>query len=211
MNIIDYNGNLIRTIADLHDSSKLVIFYPGYNYTLKAPVFFYLQELFSQEGFDILGIDYRYNENNDFLNVSDEEKDIWFRYDCSAIGRAVKDFSEEYSRIVYVGKSLGTTMLMNQVKDGLIHEKAETIYLTPGSNSEEIYLTINETRNRTLVIYGNADKYYKEAYIDYIKHRKDTYIKEVRNAGHVFEEEGNVNQSILNLAEVIDLVHDFIR
>lgn len=211
MNIIDYKGDQIKTITELNNDNRLVIFYPGYRYTLNAPVFFYLQELFVQKGFDILGIDYRYYENADFLSTTDEEKDIWFRYDCKAIGKAINNFSEGYERIIYVGKSLGTTVLNNQLKDGLIRGKAEIILLTPGTEVHEIYLTVQRIQNRTLIIYGNADKYYNKMHIDLIKDRKDTFIKEIEKAGHVFEEEGNIKQSILNLAEVINTICDFIN
>ena len=210
MNIIDYKGNQIRTISELNKNSQLVVFYPGYGYTLNAPVFFYLQELFSKKSFDILGIDYRYNENTGFLNATDEERDIWFEYDCNAIGKEVYSFSQAYSRVIYVGKSLGTTMLMNQLKSSLIQEKAEIIFLTPGTYTHETYSTIQKTKNRALIVYGNADKHYKKADIQLIKDRRDTFIKEIENAGHVFEQEGNLKQSILNLTQVIAAIDDFI-
>ena len=211
MNLIDYKGNQIRTIFRLNNNSQLVVFYPGYGYTLDAPVFFYLQEFFAQKDFDILGIDYRYNENNDFLNSTDEEKDKWFQYDCNVIGKEVNSFSKTYNRIVYVGKSFGTAMLMNQLKNNLIQKKAEIIYLTPVTYGHGIYLTIQETRNRTLIVYGNADKYYNKNEIALIKDRKDTFLKEIKNAGHVFEEVGSIKQSILNLIEVINSIDSFIK
>lgn len=211
MNLIDYKGNQISTISRLNNNSQLVVFYPGYGYTLDAPVFFYLQEFFAQKDFDILGIDYRYNENNDFLNSTDEEKDKWFQYDCNVIGKEVNSFSKTYNRIVYVGKSFGTAMLMNQLKNNLIQKKAEIIYLTPVTYGHGIYLTIQETRNRTLIVYGNADKYYNKNEIALIKDRKDTFLKEIKNAGHVFEEVGSIKQSILNLIEVINSIDSFIK
>lgn len=211
MNLIDYKGNQIRTIFRLNNNSQIVVFYPGYGYTLDAPVFFYLQEFFAQKDFDILCIDYRYNENNDFLNSTDEEKDKWFQYDCNVIGKEVNSFSRTYNRIVYVGKSFGTAMLMNQLKNNLIQKKAEIIYLTPVTYGHGIYLTIQETRNRTLIVYGNADKYYNKNEIALIKDRKDTFLKEIKNAGHVFEEAGNIKQSILNLIEVINSIDSFIK
>lgn len=209
MNIIDYKGNQIKTIKESNNNTSLVIFYPGYRYTLNAPVFFYLQELFMQKGFDILGIDYRYHENADFLSTTDEEKQTWFRYDCNAIGKAIKNYSEGYKRIIYVGKSLGTIVLLNQLKDGLIQEKAEIILLTPATDAHEIYLTIQKIQNRILIVYGNADKYYNKMYIDLLKGRKDVFIKVIEKAGHVFEEAGNIKQSIFNLEEVISTICDF--
>lgn len=211
MNITGYKGNIIKVNHRLKGNSQLAVFYPGYGYTLDAPVFFYLKELFASKGFDILGIDYRYNENEAFLNADDQEKDLWFEHDCSAIGKEVNNFSQAYARIAYVGKSLGTTMLMNQLRESLIPERAEVIYLTPGVNAGEIYKTIQRTHNRTLAIYGNADKYYNKADLELIRSRKDTFIKEINNAGHIFETEGNLAKSILNLVEVIGSVDNFIE
>ena len=174
-------------------------------------MFFYLQELFAKKDYDILGIDYRYNENVDFLNTTDEEKNKWFKHDCNVIGMEVNNLSKAYNRIVYVGKSFGTAMLMNQLKNDLIQKKAEIIYLTPVTHEHDIYLTIKGTKNRTLIVYGNADKHCNKFDIDSIKDRKDIFLKEIKNAGHVFEEEGNLKQSILNLVEVIDSINDFIN
>ncbi len=210
MYISDYKGNLIRVEAERRNSNQLVIFYPGYAYTLKAPVFFYLQELFAQKGFDILGIDYRYNENAEFLNAPEEEKDFWFANDCIAIGKEVKKFSKAYNKIIYVGKSLGTTVLMHQLKSGLIREKAELVFLTPGTHAADIYTTINRISNKTLIVCGTADKHHKKEDLELVKNRRDAFIREIVRAGHVFEEEGNIRQSIINLTEVLEAIDGFI-
>lgn len=210
MYITDYRGNQVKVDIELRSSNKLAVLYPGYAYTLKAPVFFYLRELLSQEGFDILGIDYRYNENTEFLNAAEEEKDFWFANDCIAIGKAVKKFSRAYDRIVYVGKSLGTTVLMHQLKSDLIREKSELVFLTPGAYSAEIYTTINRINNKTLIVYGAADKHHKKEDLELVKKRKDIFIREIAKAGHVFEEEGNIRQSVMNLTEVLEAIGGFI-
>ncbi len=210
MNIIDFKGDSIRVDGELSNNSKLAVFYPGYAYTLKAPVLFYLQELFAQKGFDIVGIDYRYYENTGFLNASAEEKDTWFEYDCSAIGKEINEFAKAYKRVVYIGKSLGTTMLMHQLKSGLIEERAELVFLTPGVYVRETYNTILKIKNRVLVVYGDADKYYNKTDVKLIRDRKDTLIKEIKNAGHIFEEAGSIRQSIVNIAEVVEAVDDFV-
>ncbi|MCR4422616.1 MAG: hypothetical protein NUV32_09120 [Exilispira sp.] len=211
MNLVDYRGNQIKIIKEIKNNSQLAILYPGYRYTLDAPIFFYLQELLAKSNFDIIGFDYRYSENEYFLNSTDEEKKAWFQYDCNAIGRVVNDFSKTYRRLLYIGKSLGTTVLMNQLKNNLIQENSEIIYLTPGAEAQEIYLTIQKSKNRTLIIYGTADKFYNKTYIDYIKDKTNVHFNEIKNAGHVFEEEGNIRQSILNIADVIDSIYEFIK
>jgi len=210
MYISDYKGNQIRVEAERRNSNQLVVFYPGYAYTLKAPIFFYLQELFTQKGFDILGIDYRYNENAEFLKAAEDEKDFWFVHDCIAIGKKIKKLSNTYSRIIYIGKSLGTTMLMHQLGSGLIIEKAELVFLTPGTYAAEIYTALNKISNKALIVYGAADKHHKREDLELVKKRENTFIKEIAAAGHVFEEEGNIKQSIMNLMEVIEAIDGFI-
>ncbi len=210
MDIFDYKGNGIGYEFEADNSSGLVVFYPGLSYTLKAPLFFYLQRLFRYKGFDTIGIDFRYKENDVFMNTADEEQDIWFEYDSKAIGKEIMELSKSYDRVVYVGKSLGTTMLMNQLKNGLIDERADLVYLTPGTAAKEICSTIKRTKNRTLVAYGNADKCYSKENIDLIRERKDILIIEIENAGHNFEVTGDIRQSISNLTEVIEAVDKFI-
>jgi hypothetical protein len=99
---------------------------------------------------------------------------------------------------------------MNQLKSSYIQERAEIVFLTPGSYARETYSTILEIKNRALIVYGNADKCYKKADIELIQNRKETFIREIKDAGHSFEEEDNIKQSILNLVEVIEAVSDFI-
>ncbi len=208
--IFGYNKKNITVQQSLKGNSKIAIFYPGLGYSLSAPCFFYLLELFRSNGYDTYGIDYRYNENIEFMNATEELQDTWFDYDSRVIGENLKNETSHYAETVYIGKSLGTTMLMKQLNANLISADSLIIWLTPGVYVHDIFSTIIESVNRSMVVCGTADKYYKVEEINRIKGRKNVNLKEIQKAGHAFEVINDIEKSILNIVEVVEAVREFI-
>lgn len=208
--LLDYRKKPISIYETKSDSANVAIFYPGFGYSLKAPIFCYLIEFFESSGFNILGIDYRYDENSDFMALSDQAQDTWFEYDSGVIGQYVLDRIDKYKKVIYIGKSLGTTMLMKQAQKGLVFTEATLIWLTPGAYVHDIYSTILEIPNKSLVVYGTADRYYKSEEVERLKDQSKVQIKELPNAEHSFEVKGNIEKSIMNLVEVVKAVEGFV-
>jgi len=198
MDIIGYKGTEIKTKDTIKNTDKIAVIYPGYRYGLEAPLFFYLEELLVQNGFDIIGLDYRYNENKEFIKADDDEKDKWFEYDCKAIGSEVFKAIGQYKEVLLIGKSLGTSAILNQINNSLVSEEYGIIWLTPGTSAHEIYKLLNVIRNRSLLISGTGDRYFNEKEINNINNDNVT-IKKVENAGHLFEVE-DVYKSIENIS-----------
>jgi hypothetical protein len=210
-NIIGYKNSRISIYEELQNIEKIAILYPGYSYSLKSPVFAYLIDLLRIYKYHILGIDYRYNENNEFLTMSEDEKDEWIDKDSILIGNYVLENIKMYSKVMIIGKSLGTTIMMKQVKNNLIPKKVNLVWLTPGTHYKEVYKTIYETENKSLLIYGNKDQFVDEKFIAKLKERSGLEIREINNAGHSFDTEEDVERSIKNLLEVIKAIKKFMK
>lgn len=208
MDIVGYKDTEIKTKDTIKNADKVAVFYPGYRYGLEAPIFFYLEELLAQNGFDIIGLDYRYNENMEFVKADDDEKDKWFEYDCKAIGSEVFKAIGQYKEVVLIGKSLGTSVILNQIKNFKIPEEYKIIWLTPGTSAHEIYQLLNIIKNRSLLMLGTKDRYYNEKEIHNINNDNVT-IKKVENAGHVFETE-DIYKSIENISIVLKEIELFV-
>jgi hypothetical protein len=208
MDIVGYKGTEIKTKDTIKNTDKIAIIYPGYGYGLEAPIFFYLEKLLVQNGFDIIGLNYRYNESKEFIKAADDEKDKWFEYDCKAIRSEVFKAIEQYKEVVLIGKSLGTSVILNQIKSFKIPEEYKIIWLTPGTSAHEIYQLLNIIKNRSLLMLGTGDRYYNEKEIKDINN-DNVAIKKVENAGHVFEAE-DIYKSIENISVVLKEIELFI-
>ncbi len=164
MTLLDSRGQALRVKETLGDPQRVAIFCPGLNYSLVAPLFFYLEAALSQTG----------------------------------------------RRVAYIAKSIGTSMLLNQVRAGLVAAEAELVWLTPGTTAAEQFEVLRGLPNRSLVAYRTADKHILKAAATRPQGLPRVTVVEVADAGHVFEVEGNVRRSITNVADVIDAVSVFL-
>jgi hypothetical protein len=74
---------------DFYEKSKgnvcLATVFPGYGYTVDAPLLFYTNALLFELGYDVLNINYEYNRNPSYLKCSESEREVWFREDISGV------------------------------------------------------------------------------------------------------------------------------
>ncbi len=211
MNIVNFKKQQIRVFEEGKSNTKAGVFYPGLAYSLQSPAFFYLMDLFRHYNYDLVGIDYRYNENTEFMNSPEHIRKEWFAYDSEAIGKAVQSKVQKYEEVVHVGKSLGTAVLMRQIEMGMIGVASKLVWLTPGGSSREIYGLLKRIENRSLVIAGSADSFFRPEYIEGIKDCAHVELMILEDAGHVFEEKGNIEKSINNLRDVVKRVEGYIQ
>ncbi len=211
MKINGYKNSEIEIYYPDQKNNHLVILYPGYGYSLTCPIFFYIINFFPSFGYDILGIDYRYNENKQFISCSDEDKDNWVINDIDKIAEKVNEIASKYQKTTIIAKSLGTWFLLEQLKRETINKCSNYIWLTPGKKPDEIYDWLKDSVEKSLVIYGECDKNNKMEKVKKAKENKLVKIKKIKKAGHAFEEEGSVSRSITNNALVIKEILKYLR
>lgn len=208
--LLDHRGRPLRTLGAPAGNPRLAVFYPGLNYTVLAPLFFYLARLLEPAGWDVIAVDYRYNEDPEFAAAPDDEKDRWFAADSVAVGRWVAGRAAGYGRVAYLGKSLGTEMLLNQVRAGLVVPSADLVWLTPGSKAAEIFSLVPTLGHRSLVAYGTADKHFLRAQAGRPAGHPRVTLVEIANAGHNFEVAGDLRRSVTAIADVVEAVGSFL-
>jgi len=173
-----------------------------------APLLFALDQALEARGWTVIAIDYRYSEDPGFQAASDDEKDAWFEADALAVGRWVAQRTQG-CRVVYAGKSLGTSMLLHQVNAGLVAPDAELVWLTPGTRAPQVYQALRSLPQRSLVAYGTADPYAPQGDQRPVGLPRVTLV-EVPGAGHILEVPGDVRRSLSHVADVVEAVLAFV-
>jgi acetyl esterase/lipase len=210
MTFLDHRGQPVRTLDSLRGHPRLAVFYPGRGYGPMAPLFYYLAEGLEAAGWDVLSLDYRYNENPEFLLASPEDQVRWINADALTLGEQLRSFSGPYSRVARVAKSLGAALLLTQLRAGQIGAGDDLVWLTPASAVEAIYGSLPTLAQRSLVAYGTGDKFYDKARADAAADWPRVTVVGLAGAGHTFDEPGDVQGSMANLAFVVGAVLDFL-
>lgn len=205
MSILAYKERTINTKFIKRDSDTLIVLYPGFEYSLNAPLFYYLIKELKSSSFDILGIDYRYSEDSEYLKFPKEEQEKALYFDSHKISQYISENTRAYKRVVFIGKSLGTVFLLNQLKTGQIPRDSEIIWLTPAIDFNEF----NYLENRNLLIYGILDPFYLKYKNVSIKNSIEKI--EITKGKHCYEVDGDLESSINNNYLVIETIKKFIK
>jgi hypothetical protein len=185
-------------------AEKLAVIFPGYRYPADGPLTFYLKLLFDKQCCDILTIDYRYNENRDFLALNDNNKDRYFENDQYAIYDFIKKTYPGKS-LVFIGKSLGTSAVFEiakkHISDPFIRNSVY-IWLTPAVKNREIIELCLSHRLKSFYLIGDSDPFFDGNLLEDLP--ADTFrIKIIPGAGHILESGTELPASIDNLKAAV--------
>lgn len=190
-------------------SNILTVIIAGFAYTIESPILFYSKHVPFNAGSDVLTIDFEYSRNDNFLNKKEKEQDEWFYEEVNAIAEYIKESA--YKEYHLIGKSLGTTTLLELLKDEEIEKMTKkVVWLTPGVMHEQIYEYIEKAKMKSLVVYGTADPYTTDKEIEKIKKNMNIEIMRIENADHGLES-SDMKESIYILKDYIEKLEDFIR
>ncbi len=70
-------------------NSRLAVFFPGLTYRNTMPVLYYPQKLLLARGYDVLSVDYAYDQIPAFMGLSEEDKVAWIGADAGALGEVL--------------------------------------------------------------------------------------------------------------------------
>ncbi len=134
------------------DSRRIIIIYPGNNYTSHHPVLYYLAQMGAQIDYDVLSLWYSF-QLNDTPFESGKIKSVYIQTQ-----RVIEQVlnARDYDHIVIVGKSLGTILAL-QMAAGFEHPNKHLILLTPLLKAVEAAHAF-----RSLVIIGSEDRYFDD-------------------------------------------------
>lgn len=208
ISIIGFKHKPIKATLSRKDPGNrlLAVIFPGYGYTVQGPVLFYSKLLLENMGYDVLAVEYRYNEDEEFDSATDHEQDEWFRCDISAVVELLKA-NKQYNQYVFLGKSMGTAALLHIAQTRLF-TPAKYIWLTPDDSFEDMVKYIDRSDLQSLIIGGGRDPYFRPELRSQLKGKAE--IKVFNNAGHSLEEQNDVYASMENIKEAIAEIHKFI-
>lgn len=177
------------------DDKKIVVIFPGGNYSTDCPLLYYAGFKFEGQGYEKISINY-----GDLLK-RDKSLDEYVKDIKSAVLVQLKDIDlSKYNDIVFVSKSLGTVIA------GWVEEKlcvrVRHIYLTP---IKETLLYIHNGKNIIAVVAGTKDKQLNADILKEHCKKENVCLKQFDGAGHRLEVWGDMDKNIEILREVVAL------
>lgn len=186
------------------DSSKLAIILPGVGYTTQAPLLHYSTGVFLHKSFDVLQVNYQYNNKlyKDFTEVSEAIK-----IDVKTVLDEVLT-NKTYENYYLIGKSLGTIAMCSELNRECF-ENAKAIWLTPLIQREDVFTAMVGSKNKGLCIIGDKDPCYIEERYSKIIENPNITATLISNVNHSLEYDESVVESIDVLKNVTTLIEQF--
>ena len=204
------DGTKIQNEFQSNNSGILGILFSGFSYTYKNPLLYYSRNILFDNSFDYLGIDYQYYCSDYFGKLDEEEQDAFFDEDNRLIARKIVEISENYKKLILIGKSMGTTAINHCINNDKIRNKAIIVYITPWKDWERIINEIKNTENKILIISSFQDKYYNVKNLKETRNKSNIELYELKEGNHSLET-GDTIKNIEQLKEIMIVIKAFIE
>ena len=195
-----------RTLSRSDDANSLAIILPGAGYTTQAPLLHYSTRVFLHKSFDVLQVNYQYNDKiyDDFTM---EELSEAIKWDVKTVLDDVLS-NKAYENYYLIGKSLGTIAMSNELNRDCF-QNAKVIWLTPLIQREDVLSAMVRSKNKSLCIIGDKDPYYNEERYSKVVENPSFKSMLIPNVEHSLEYGENVVESINLLKNVITEIEQF--
>ena len=190
-------------------NDTLIIIIGGFSYTINHPILYYSKSIAKELKCDYVGIDYDYAKNSSFLKKPESDQDTYFEEDNVLVKGYIDKISKAYRSIIFIGKSMGTSIISRLFTDEEIMKKGSFILITPGTEWDRILKKIITIKNTILVIGSIADSNYKIDGLEELYKRQNIQVLEIEGANHILER-GKVDQDIEILKTVTKTIEEFI-
>ncbi|MEK4736965.1 MULTISPECIES: alpha/beta hydrolase [Bacillus] len=178
----------------------------GYNYD--KPLFYYATMLMLENKIDVVHIHYSYDEQ--VLNKPMEEITKIMMDDINPIINEVLK-SGQYSNSMFLGKSLGTIPIANDLMKREEYLQSKMLLLTPLLTFDSIFDSILHSHHEGLLVIGDKDHQYNANQINQL-HKTNLQIEVVKNANHsVNVGEFETENSIEAIAKIIEKLKEVVR
>ncbi|MES5893613.1 alpha/beta hydrolase [Bacillus cereus group sp. RP43] len=205
---IHIDDKVIR-YTHIEKGSKTICFmFSGSGYNYDKPLFYYATMLMLENKIDVVHIHYSYDEQA--MNKPMEEITKIMMDDINPIMNEVLK-NGQYSNSMFLGKSLGTIPIANDLmkREEYLHSKM--ILLTPLLTFDSIFDSILHSHHDGLLVIGDKDHQYNANQIDQL-HKTNLKIDVVKNANHsVNVGEYETENSIEAIAKVIEKLKEVVR
>lgn len=188
------------------NSKNLAIFLPGIGYTVRSPAFHFSEAIFVNKSFDILKVDYRYNDAM-YDDFSMEDLTEAIKHDVrTVIDKVLQENS--YEKFYLVGKSLGTIAISAELQRD-IFAGAKAIWLTPLLHKDEVFDAMLASKNEGLCIIGDNDRCFIEDRYNRLLEHPTITSKLYPHVNHSMEYDHDPVGSIDVLKSVLNAIERF--
>ncbi|PFI15450.1 alpha/beta hydrolase [Bacillus cereus] len=193
----------------IEKGSHMVCFmFSGSCYNYDKPLFYYATMLMLEHKIDVVHIHYSYDEQ--VMNEPMEEITKIMMNDINPVMNEVLK-KGRYSNSMFLGKSLGTIPIANDVMKREEFSQSKMILLTPLLTFDTIFDSILHSDHEGLLVIGDKDHQYNADQIDQL-HKTNLKIDVVKNANHsVNIGEYETESSITAIAKVIEKLKEVVR
>ncbi|MBE7103954.1 alpha/beta hydrolase [Bacillus cereus] len=205
---IHIDDKVIRYTHIEKGSSAICFMFSGSGYNYDKPLFYYATMLMLEHKIDVVHIHYSYDEQ--VMNKPMEELTKIMMGDINPIMKEVLK-NEQYNHTMFLGKSLGTIPIANDLmkREALLQSKM--ILLTPLLTFDMIFDSILHSNHKGLLVIGDKDHQYNVDQINQL-HKTKLKIDVVKNANHsVNVGEFETENSIEAIAKVIEKLKEVVR
>ncbi|MBE7121173.1 alpha/beta hydrolase [Bacillus cereus] len=205
---IHIDGKIIPYTHIEKGSNTVCFMFSGSGYNYDKPLFYYATMLMLENKIDVVHIHYSYDEQ--VMNKPMEELTKIMMGDINPIMKEVLK-NEQYNHTMFLGKSLGTIPIANDLmkREALLQSKM--ILLTPLLTFDMIFDSILHSNHEGLLVIGDKDHQYNANQIDQLQ-KTNLKIEIIKNANHsVNIGEFETENSITAIAKVIEKLRKVVR
>ncbi|HDR7717126.1 alpha/beta hydrolase [Bacillus albus] len=177
---VHINDKVIRYTHIEKGSSTVCFMFSGSGYNYDKPLFYYATMLMLEKKIDVVHIHYSYDEQ--VMNKPIEEVTKVMMDDINPVINEVLK-NEQYSKSMFLGKSLGTIPIANDLMKREEFTQSKMIVLTPLLTFESIFDSILHSSHEGLLVIGDKDHQYNANQIDQL-YKTNLTIDVVKNANH---------------------------
>lgn len=189
-------------------SSTVCFMFSGSGYNYDKPLFYYATMLMLEHKIDVVHIHYSYD--GQLMNKPMEEVTKVMMDDINpVINEVLKD--EQYNETMFLGKSLGTIPIANDLMKREEFAQSKMILLTPLLTFDTIFDSILHSRHEGFLVIGDKDHQYNADQIDQL-YKTNLQIEVVKNANHSVNVGGYETEiSIEAIAKIIGKLKEVVR
>ncbi|UYX49896.1 alpha/beta hydrolase [Bacillus thuringiensis] len=189
-------------------SSAICFMFSGSGYNYDKPLFYYATMLMLEHKIDVVHIHYSYEGQ-----LMEKPMEVVTKVMMGDINPIINEVlrSGQYKDSMFLGKSLGTIPLANDLMKREEFLQSKMILLTPLLTFETIFDSILHSNHEGLLVIGDKDHQYNADQINQL-HKTNLKIDVVKNANHSLNVgEYETENSIEAIAKVIEQLKEVVR
>ncbi|MGE6590182.1 alpha/beta hydrolase [Bacillus mycoides] len=205
---IHIDDKVIRYTHIEKGSSAICFMFSGSGYNYDKPLFYYATMLMLEHKIDVVHIHYSYDGQ-----LMEKPMEVVTKVMMGDINPIINEVlrSGQYKDSIFLGKSLGTIPLANDLMKREEFSQSKMILVTPLLTFDSIFDSILHSHHEGLLVIGDKDHQYNAGQIEQLE-QSNLKIEVVKNANHSVNIGGfETENSIEAIAKVIEQLKEVVR